>query len=291
MTTTEKQHDASGSDRLDLKEVRVEFKTGRGGRNRVIAANDVSLSIARGEIVGLVGESGSGKSTLGRVMAGLQKLDSGEVHVGGVIRSGHRRLRPGFGRTVQMVFQSPAASLNPKMTVGSILGYAARQAGASRPVSRQRAAEALDEVGISPAADYLRRYPHELSGGQQQRVAIARALLYEPKFLVADEPTSALDVSVRVQIIELIRNLQRTRQMGILFITHDLSVVRALADRAVVMFRGDIVESGSVSDIFLNPRNEYTQTLLTSTPKLEPPAWFVDDAQPVDGAESGDTGL
>ncbi|QMU95911.1 ABC transporter ATP-binding protein [Microbacterium esteraromaticum] len=277
MTTNEARQDAAEASRLDLHEVRVEFKTGRGGRNRVVAANGISLSIGRGEIVGLVGESGSGKSTLGRVMVGLQRPDSGEVRIGGVTRSGRRRLRPGFGRTVQMVFQSPAASLNPKRTVGSILGYAARQAGVGRAASQRRAAEALEEVGISPASDYLRRYPHELSGGQQQRVAIARALLYEPEYLVADEPTSALDVSVRVQIIELIRTLQHTRRMGILFITHDLSVVRALADRAVVMFRGDIVEAGSVGDIFLSPQNEYTQTLLKSTPKLEPPAWFVDE--------------
>ncbi|WP_051267059.1 ABC transporter ATP-binding protein [Nakamurella lactea] len=257
--------------RLELQRIRVEFRTRAKKGRSVTAANSIDLTINRGEIVGVVGESGSGKTTLGRVMAGLLVPDSGAVSIDGRSYEG-RGIRPGFGRKVQMVFQSPAASLNPKKTIRRILTDAARRGHASAQNVGAAVAAAMDEVGVTPPETFLGRFPHELSGGQQQRIALARALLHEPEYLVADEPTSALDVSVRVQIIDLIREVQRQRRMGVMFITHDLSVVGALADRVAVMYQGDIVESASVSDVFTDPQHEYTRTLLGSTPRLTPPS-------------------
>lgn len=260
-----------GGDALRLSDIHMTFRSRGRRRREVVAVDGVSLSVGRGEIVGLVGESGSGKSTLGRVMAGLQVPDSGTVTIDGTAYEGRRGITPGFHGAVQMVFQSPAASLNPKMTIRSILGYAARRAGVPRDGVEAAVAAALEEVGVTPPERFLGRFPHELSGGQQQRVALARALLHRPAYLVADEPTSALDVSVRVQIIKLIREIQAHHRMGILFITHDLSVVRALAQRALVMYRGDIVEEGHIDDVFARPQHEYTRRLLGSTPQLVPP--------------------
>ncbi|MEV4377859.1 ABC transporter ATP-binding protein [Streptosporangium sp. NPDC049644] len=251
-------------DRLDLDGVSVLFRTGSGRRHQqVTAVDEVDLTLRPGTITALVGESGSGKSTLGRVACGLQAPTSGTVSLGGAPTTG-----PGLGGAVQMIFQNPAASLNPKMTVGRILRYAARQAGVKRDLVHGVVEAALTEVGIDPPERYLGRHPHELSGGQQQRIAIARALLHRPRFLVADEPTSALDVSVRVQIIDLLHDVQARHGTGILFITHDLSVVRAIADRIAVVYLGRIVESGTADEVFARPAHPYTKALLGSTPSL-----------------------
>lgn len=267
MTTTPRptpQDPPPAQETLALDGVSVLFRTGSGRRRQqVTAADEVDLTLRPGTITALVGESGSGKSTLGRVACGLQPPSAGTVRLDGAPVSG-----PGLGGAVQMIFQNPAASLNPKMTVGRILGHAARQAGTGRALVRDVVSAALTEVGIDPPDRYLDRHPHELSGGQQQRVAIARALLHRPRFLVADEPTSALDVSVRVQIIDLLRDVQARHGTGILFITHDLSVVRAIADRVAVVYLGRIVESGTAGEVFGSPSHPYTKALLGSTPSL-----------------------
>jgi ABC-type glutathione transport system ATPase component len=265
---------AEADGRLVMNDIEVRFRTAGRGAD-VVACNHLDVTVPRGEIVALVGESGSGKTTLGRVMVGLQRFSAGTVDIDGVIRGG-RRPRAGYDGAVQMVFQSPGASLNPRMTLRAILSYAARRGGTPERAVKEAVVRALAETGIAPAESYLDRYVHQLSGGQQQRVALARALLYRPRYLVADEPTSALDVSVRAQIVTLIREICERHRMGILFITHDLAVVRALADSVVVMYRGDIVERGRTLQIFADPQHEYTRTLLASTPELVPPGASAD---------------
>jgi oligopeptide transport system ATP-binding protein len=251
---------------LELHQIR---KTFRRGREQVTAVHDVSLHIAAGEILGLVGESGCGKSTLSRIIMQLLPPDSGTVRLAGtdltaLSRREIRRHRLDF----QMVFQDPYASLNPRLTIFSTLGEALQQRHPTlRGHSlRQRVAELLEIVGM-PAAQ-MQRYPHEFSGGQRQRIAIARALAPEPRVIIADEPVSALDVSIQSQILNVLRRLQRDLGLTMLFISHDLAVVRYLSDRIAVMQRGTLVESGNAEDIFQHPAHEYTRQLLNSVPKL-----------------------
>jgi len=237
--------------------------------DRVLAVDDVSLAIEGGETVGLVGESGSGKSTLGRMLLRLIDPDSGEVRFDGrdlLAASGGelRRLR----REIQIIFQDPYSSLDPRMTVDQIVCEpVAIHGGESGDGRKQRAAEMMRAVGMDGSA--LRRYPHEFSGGQRQRIGIARALMLRPKFIVADEPVSALDVSVGAQIVNLLCQLQKEFQLTYLFISHSLPVVRYLATRIAVMKQGKIVEVGTTEQIVAAPRHEYTRTLLAATPELE----------------------
>jgi ABC-type oligopeptide transport system ATPase subunit len=251
---------------LELKNIR---KTFRKGKESVFAVNDVSLNIQAGEILGLVGESGCGKSTLSRIIMQLLLPDSGSVHLGGtnlsaLPRSAIRHHRLDF----QMVFQDPYASLNPRLTIFSTLGEALQQRHPQLKGDelRQRVGGLLEMVGLSPRL--MQRYPHEFSGGQRQRIAIARALAPEPRIIIADEPVSALDVSIQSQILNLLRHLQKDLGLTMLFISHDLSVVRYLADRIVVMYRGKIIESGDAEEVFDHPREPYTQQLLAAVPKL-----------------------
>jgi oligopeptide/dipeptide ABC transporter ATP-binding protein len=237
----------------------------------VHAVEGVSLEVAKGETLGLVGESGCGKSTLGRVAAGILAPDHGTAQVGGeAVRSGGRKR----GTRVQMVFQDPFASLNPRMRVGLTISEGPVQHGLIP--AREAGAEAirwLAAVGLDASA--AERFPHQFSGGQRQRVAMARALAMRPDALVCDEPVASLDVSIQAQIINLFLQLRRDLQLTMLFISHDLSVVRHVSDRVAIMYLGRIVEVGLTKDIFLRPRHPYTRALLDSAPRLaadgEPP--------------------
>lgn len=240
---------------------------GRG--QRTIAVDDVSFAIAAGETLALVGESGCGKTTLGRCVIRLIEPDAGKIRFAGrdlMALDGEelRRQR----REMQIIFQDPYASLNPRMRIGEIVGEPFRiHERISRVERETRVVELLDAVGMS--ADALRRYPHEFSGGQRQRIGIARALALKPKFVVADEPVSALDVSVGAQIILLLAELQKKFYLTYLLISHSLPVVAQIADRVAVMYRGKIVESGPTEAVLQNPLHPYTQLLRRSVPEVE----------------------
>jgi oligopeptide/dipeptide ABC transporter ATP-binding protein len=235
----------------------------------VHAVDGLSLRVDPGEVVALVGESGSGKSTVGRLIVRLLDPTSGTVSLSGVdVGSMSRRaLRP-HRRTVSIVFQDPASSLDPRMTVGRIVAEPLRLHGVGRSARADRVREVLEQVGMR--AGVAERYPHELSGGQRQRVSIARALVSRPRLLVADEPTSALDVSVQASVLNLLADLQRDLGFACLFITHDLAAVEYLADRVVVMYLGKVAEVGTREQIFGHPRHPYTQALLSAAPVPDP---------------------
>ncbi|TPJ28344.1 MULTISPECIES: ABC transporter ATP-binding protein [unclassified Mesorhizobium] len=253
---------------LEGRNVEVVFKIGGGflgGEPLMLRAVDrISIRLKRNQTIGIVGESGSGKSTLGRALLRLLPSD-------GVIRFGDRdisdadrqAMRP-LRRELQLVFQDPFGSLSPRMTVGQVIteGLLVHEPSLTGKQRDQRAVEALREVGLDPNA--RNRYPHEFSGGQRQRIAIARAMILKPKVVVLDEPTSALDRSVQKQIVELLRKLQADHELSYLFISHDLAVVRAMADYIIVMKQGKIVEEGPTQEIFDNPREAYTQTLMNA---------------------------
>ena len=227
----------------------------------VQAVNDANFSVRAGETVGIVGESGSGKTTLALAMMRLIRSEGRIMFMGSDLHSlSDRQMRP-MRSEMQIVFQDPYGSLSPRMTVEQIIaeGLTVHGTSAGKP-SRQMVAEIMDEVGLDPAQ--MDRYPHEFSGGQRQRVAIARAMILRPKLVVLDEPTSALDMTVQVQIIELLRDLQQKYQLAYLFISHDLKVVRALSHKVMVMKRGDVVEAGDTDAIFNAPQNDYTRELM-----------------------------
>lgn len=256
------------------EDVQMHFSAGpEFGRGAVIrAVNGVSLSVSEGEMLCVVGESGCGKSTLARVIAGLYRPTSGKVYFEET-RSDSlpARERRRYCRFLQMIFQNPAASLNPRMTVGQALEEVLRfhfpeMDAAAR---RERAVTALRETGLEE--DALSRWPHQFSGGQLQRISIARALVVAPRFLIADEPIAALDVSVQAQILNLLLELRSTRRIACLFITHDLSVVRHFGDRAAVMYLGEVCEQAAVGDLFERPRHPYTRILLEAAPQIGKP--------------------
>ncbi|KAK1184804.1 ATP-binding cassette domain-containing protein [Streptomyces sp. NBS 14/10] len=242
-----------------------------GGTGTVRAVDGVSLTIGRGEIVGLVGESGSGKSTVGRCAVRLDRPTGGTVRINGrdITRLSRRALRP-LRKDFHLVFQDPSSSLDPRMTVGAIVAEPLRlHRIASGDALRERVAALLAQVGLRP--EHAGRRPHELSGGQRQRVSIARALSVDPQLLVADEPTSALDVSVQASVLNLLADLQRDRKFGCLFITHDLAAVEYLADRIAVMYLGQLVEQAPAAELFADPKHPYTQALLSAAPVPDPP--------------------
>jgi oligopeptide/dipeptide ABC transporter ATP-binding protein len=262
---------------VEGRDLRKTFAVRRGwlGPSQTLRAVDgVSLTVGAGETVALVGESGSGKSTLGRLLLGLTPPTAGEVRYEGrplaaVRREGDAAWRR-FRREVQVVFQDSGSALNPRRTVGSSVEVPLRHGlGMSPEAARQEAAALFDRVGLAPDI-YLERYPHELSGGQRQRVGIARAIASRPRFVVADEPVAALDVSVRAQILRLLRSIQAETGVSYLFITHDLGVVRAIARRVLIMYLGVVVESGPVEALFTDPGHPYTRALLAATPVPDP---------------------
>jgi oligopeptide/dipeptide ABC transporter ATP-binding protein len=241
----------------------------RGGGDVVHAVDGVSLEVRSGETLGVVGESGCGKSTLGRLLVRLHDPTSGSVHFDGsdITTLSRRRLRP-YRREMQMIFQDPYASLNPRKRVGQILGDPFEiHGGVSREKTRTRVRELLETVGLSP--DHVNRYPHEFSGGQRQRIGVARALALNPKLIVADEPVSALDVSIQAQVINLLDDLQGEYDLTYVFIAHDLGVVHHVSDRIAVMYLGVIVEIGPSDELFLAPAHPYTEALLSAIPAIE----------------------
>ncbi len=242
------------------------------GRNqRVHAVDEVSLTIDEKEIVGLVGESGSGKSTFGKTLLGLYPKTSGEVLYRGETLP-QKYTPQDFQRLaikMQMIFQDPYSSLNPRMTVGEIVGEGLKlHSDITAEELKDKVADWLQLVGLN--ADHMSRYPHEFSGGQRQRIGIARALILEPEFVVCDEPISALDVSVQAQVINLLGELKEKMGLTLLFIAHDLSMVRYVSDRMAVMYLGSLVELGKADEVYFDPKHPYTEVLIGSNPEPDP---------------------
>ena len=254
---------------LELRGACKTFRAGGGGRRRrVVALDDVSLAVGRGRIVALVGESGSGKSTLGRAVVGLERLDRGEAVFEGdeYSRCSERELRR-VRRRMHLVLQDPYQSLHPGMRVATAVAEPLEIAGAGNARS-PRVAEALEEVGLSPASDFLGRFPHQLSGGQRQRVVLARALVGRPRLVVADEPTSMVDATLRGTIVELIRRLRDRHGISFLVITHDLDMAGAVSEEVAVMQRGRLVECGPTAEVFRSPTHPYTRELLSAAAEV-----------------------
>jgi len=258
---------------LDVRGLKTVFRT-RGGE--VHAVNSVSFHVERGEVLGVVGESGSGKSVTMMSLIGLlpsppAEIRGGTVMLGGqdLLKIGPDALRDVRGSKVGFVFQDPMTSLNPVFTVGDqIMEPLIRHMKMTKAQARTRAAELLELVGISDAANRLNSYPHQFSGGMRQRVMIAIALSCDPDVLIADEPTTALDVTIQAQILELVKQLRVKLGMAIVWITHDLGVIAGIADRVMVMYAGQVVEQGPVRDLFAHPQHPYTRALLKTIPSI-----------------------
>lgn len=273
---------------LEVRELRKDFPVSRDlfRRSFIRAVDGVSFALRAGECVALVGESGSGKTTTARLVAGLLHPTGGDVLFEGasIFRSDRRRWRL-LRRGIQLIFQDPWGSLHPWRTVRENVERGLVLHGLGRPAERRdRVVEALGRVGLGP--EWLDRYPAELSGGQAQRVALARALVLGPRLLVADEPASMLDLSVQAQVVALLDELRRSTGMALLFITHDLRLVRRLADRVLVMFRGRIVEEAETAELFGNPLHPYTRILLSAVPEPDPEVRR-ERLRPLEGEDEG----
>jgi microcin C transport system ATP-binding protein len=258
---------------LEAKDLKVWFPIKRGFMRRTVghikAVDGIDLAVKEGQTLGVVGESGSGKTTLGLALLRLVSSEGPIVYLGNRIDGyDSKRMRP-LRRDMQIVFQDPYGSLSPRLSIAQIIeeGLLIQKPDMDRAERRARVSKALKEVGLDPASQD--RYPHEFSGGQRQRIAIARALVLEPKFLILDEPTSALDVSVQAQIVDLLRGLQKRYKLAYLFISHDLKVVRALANAIIVLRHGKVVEQGPARTVFTKPKTDYTKALLAAAFELE----------------------
>jgi len=254
---------------IEIKNLKKYFDL-KGG-SKLHAVDGINLSIEQNEIVGLVGESGCGKSTLGRTLVGLYDKTEGEVYYQGQKLPSHYKPQDfkHYSRQIQMIFQDPYSSLNPRMTVKDIVAEGPILHGIwqSSDIDK-KVGDWLKRVGLAP--DHMSRYPHEFSGGQRQRIGIARALALEPKVIVCDEPISALDVSVQAQVINLLEDLKKTMGLTLLFIAHDLSMVRYVSDRMAVMYLGSIVELGPANEVYFRPLHPYTQSLVAANPEADP---------------------
>jgi ABC-type oligopeptide transport system ATPase subunit len=256
----------AGEKLLDVQQLNVIYGK---GKEAVHAVKDVTFYIKPGEIFGLVGESGCGKSSLGKTIVRLTDPASGTIDFNGIdVASLKGKALKTYRQEVQMVFQDPYGSLNPRMKVGSAIVdvLEVHKIGKNTKERRARVAELFDAVGLDP--NWAWRYPHEFSGGQRQRICIARALALNPDLLVADEPVSALDVSVQAEILHLLEDLRAKRNLAFLFVSHDLAVVRNVCDRVAVMYNGEIVEMGKVADVIDRPQHEYTRKLLAAVPSF-----------------------
>ncbi|HDA8370382.1 TPA: ATP-binding cassette domain-containing protein [Staphylococcus aureus] len=255
---------------LSIKNLKQYFNAGK--KNEVRAIENISFDIYKGETLGLVGESGCGKSTTGKSIIKLNDITSGEILYEGIdiqkIRKRKDLLK--FNKKIQMIFQDPYASLNPRLKVMDIVaeGIDIHHLATDKRDRKKRVYDLLETVGLSK--EHANRYPHEFSGGQRQRIGIARALAVEPEFIIADEPISALDVSIQAQVVNLLLKLQRERGITFLFIAHDLSMVKYISDRIAVMHFGEIVEIGPAEEIYQNPLHDYTKSLLSAIPQPDP---------------------
>ncbi|MDI6604329.1 MAG: ATP-binding cassette domain-containing protein [Thermoanaerobacteraceae bacterium] len=252
---------------LEVKNLKKYFNVSGGVLK---AVDDVSFYIRKGETLGLVGESGCGKSTTGRTIIGLYEATEGSVVFDGMkIHNMRKDVRKKFTRKAQMIFQDPYASLNPRMTVGDIIGEGIDIHHLYKGKERmERIYNLLETVGLN--REHVNRFPHEFSGGQRQRIGIARAMAIEPEFIVCDEPISALDVSIQAQIVNLLMNLQQEKALTYLFIAHDLSMVKHISDRVAVMYLGVIVEMTESGELYKNPLHPYTKALLSAVPIPDP---------------------
>lgn len=255
---------------LEVKNLTIKFQMGR--KNKFTAVDNVSFQIYKGETFGLVGESGSGKTTIGRAIIRINEITGGEIIFEGKRISGNidKELDIEITKNIQMIFQDPMASLNERAKVDYIVseGLYNLKNYSSEEERKEKVANALMDVGL--LSEFASRFPHEFSGGQRQRIGIARALIMEPKFIIADEPISALDVSIRAQVLNLLSELQEKRSLTYLFIAHDLSIVRYIADRVAVIHKGKIVELGETEQLFSNPIHPYTKALLSAIPYPDP---------------------
>ena len=232
------------------------------------AVDNVTMDIYRGEVLSLVGESGSGKTTLGRTVSRLYPKTAGDILVGEKPAESYSIKE--FTKKIQMIFQDPQASLNPRMTVGDIVaeGIDIHKLASSKKERMEKVYSLLEIVGLN--REHASRFPHEFSGGQRQRIGIARALGVDPEILVCDEPISALDVSIQAQVVNLLKDLQKQRNLTLLFIAHDLSMVKYISDRVAVMYRGKVVELGKPEDVYNNPVHSYTKSLISAVPVADP---------------------
>ena len=251
---------------IEMKDLKKYFPMKK--RQVLKAVDNVTMDIYRGEVLSLVGESGSGKTTLGRTVSRLYPKTAGDILVEGKPAESYSVKE--FTKKIQMIFQDPQASLNPRMTVGDIVaeGIDIHKLASSKKERMEKVYNLLEIVGLN--REHASRFPHEFSGGQRQRIGIARALGVDPEILVCDEPISALDVSIQAQVVNLLKELQKQRNLTLLFIAHDLSMVKYISDRVAVMYRGKVVELGKPEDVYGNPVHSYTKSLISAVPVADP---------------------